>query len=374
MAFIQKLGQLRAPVSSYTNLPITGNVLGDVRISTDTGDAYTWMLEASSGLITNWKKVTTSSYNDLVGAPSSSALDVDNAVKTITNLSINMATMAFNMIQWMASSLLRMVDGVVDNFHNENGVSLGNSTNAQYVNYTEPGQDPSQFWFAPDGGEIDIYTKLLIHGDGESGSLNFQDLLRNPIINYGVVTNTLIKKFGTGSLSFNGSSYFQMNTPTEFLNLRYTSDFSLDFWFYSLASGLQPIFSSTPEETIKVEKDASNKIHVQVVTGGVTYSILSSTVISNSVWNHIAVQRDNGYLKLYINGTLEATSSGSDVNPIDFATSIIFGKHSTNYLTGNLDEIRFCNGIVKFSSNFTPMTRAYNKSSQQINSTFSMLV
>ena len=367
MAFIQRLGQLRSPVSTYSNLPITGNVLGDVRIVTDTGDAYTWMITSSNGSLSNWQKVTSSSYNDLVGSPSASALDVDNAVKTITSLSINFAYLSFNMLQWMAATIFKMVDGVVDNFRNEAGVEFEACTSAQYVSYEEPGQDPSQFWFAPDGGELDVYTKLLLHGDGVQGSTDFQDLARLQFINHGVTVDTVNKKFGTGSLSFNGSTYFQIDNPPWTLDLRYSSPFSLDFWFYSLASGVQPLFSSTPEETILVEKNSSNKIHVQIVTDGVTYSIVSTSSISNSVWNHIAIQRDaDGYLNLYINGVLEATSTGNDTNPVDYATSVVFGKHTTTYLTGNLDEIRFCNGVVKFSSNFTPRTRAYNKSTTPV--------
>ncbi len=69
MAFVQRLGSLRSPVSTYANLPITGNVLGDLRILTDLGVLYTWTSESGSGTLANWKKVTVSSYNDLTNRP-----------------------------------------------------------------------------------------------------------------------------------------------------------------------------------------------------------------------------------------------------------------------------------------------------------------
>ena len=77
MAFIQNLGSLRSAVSTYANLPISGNTLGDLRIITDLGVLYTWMSSSGSGDLTNWKKVTVSSFNDLTGRPQSSPLAID---------------------------------------------------------------------------------------------------------------------------------------------------------------------------------------------------------------------------------------------------------------------------------------------------------
>jgi len=89
MAFIQQLGSLRSPKATYAALPITGNEIGDLRILTDIGVLYTWTSESSSGDLTNWKKVTVSSYNDLVGRPSSTPLAIDDASLSIRNIYMN---------------------------------------------------------------------------------------------------------------------------------------------------------------------------------------------------------------------------------------------------------------------------------------------
>jgi hypothetical protein len=44
----------KAGVASYSNLPITSNVIGDARITNDTGHLYVWNISSSSGALTDW--------------------------------------------------------------------------------------------------------------------------------------------------------------------------------------------------------------------------------------------------------------------------------------------------------------------------------
>jgi hypothetical protein len=95
MAFIQQLGQMRSPATTYATLPISGNVLGDLRIVSDIGCLYTWMSSSGSGSLTDWKKVTVSSYNDLTGRPSSTPLAIDNIITCIRNIMMNYVLIMF---------------------------------------------------------------------------------------------------------------------------------------------------------------------------------------------------------------------------------------------------------------------------------------
>ena len=394
MPFIQRLGQLRSPVSTYANLPLTGNVLGDVRLSTDTGDAYTWMLEASSGLITNWKKVTTSAYNDLVGAPVSTGLDVDNAVKSIVGMSINIAYLGFQVLAEYLSSVARMFDGIIDRFADELGIQ--SESNALYSGYISNQENIK--YFLPNKGDLDIGTKLLLHGDGVQGSSDFADLLRVKFTNYGVITDTTTKKFGTGSLKFDGvndyivfkdGNYenFAINLLNDYHLTNNPNGVAIDFWFNSNASGVQPIMSNGPisnlpgvvdptfgdGEVFLITKNSSNKIEVTMQHGAwdsglgqmvdAPLSVESTTVLSNSAWYHVAVQKNlSGYIKLYINGVLEATSSAFDLGAVMNtwpSCKFYIGKNGSTYLNGYLDEIRV-SYAVRYTTTFTPMTKAYN--------------
>ena len=226
MAFIQRLGQLRSPVSTYVSLPLAGNVLGDVRLSTDTGDAYTWMISASSGLSTDWKKVTSSSYSDLIGAPYSTALDIDNAVKVVCGLAINISLLAFNTLTGFGAAVAKMFDGMVHQFNSDDsGLELGSSSNYTQIDNT---------YYMPNKGDLDIYTKMLIHGDGIQGSTSFLDLLRLKLYNHGVTVDTITKKFGTGSLKFNAASSCDLGRLVEgTATAMFQMPMTLDFWLYS---------------------------------------------------------------------------------------------------------------------------------------------
>lgn len=378
MAFIQRLGQLRSPVSTYANLPLTGNVLGDVRLATDTGDAYTWMLEASSGLITDWKKVTTSSYSDLIGAPYSTALDIDNAVKVVTSLAINIALLAYNTLVGYGSAVAKMFDGIIHKFTDDNsGLELDESENYVQIDNT---------YYMPNKGDLDINTKMLIHGDGIEGSTSFVDLLRLHLYNHGATVDTVTKKFGTGSIKFDGASSCDLGSLVEgSATAMFKMPMTFDFWLYA-ASGVQPIVSNeeyiaeeeyqtsyAAGEVVSIKKDANNKIDATILSYNngmmgqeiVSINVVSSTSIAPNTWTHVAIQRnDLGYVEIWINGVLDATSTlfqdvTTGFSQPYFPVVLTLGKLGASYLTGNLDEIRLSN-IARYSTTFTPMTKAYN--------------
>ena len=378
MAFIQRLGQLRSPVSTYANLPLTGNVLGDVRLATDTGDAYTWMLEASSGLITDWKKVTTSSYSDLIGAPYSTALDIDNAVKVVTSLAINIALLAYNTLVGYGSAVAKMFDGIIHKFTDDNsGLELDESENYVQIDNT---------YYMPNKGDLDINTKMLIHGDGIEGSTSFVDLLRLHLYNHGATVDTVTKKFGTGSIKFDGASSCDLGSLVEgSATAMFQMPMTFDFWLYA-ASGVQPIVSNeeyiaeeeyqtsyAAGEVVSIKKDANNKIDATILSYNngmmgqeiVSINVVSSTSIAPNTWTHVAIQRnDLGYVEIWINGVLDATSTlfqdvTTGFSQPSFPVVLTLGKLGASYLTGNLDEIRLSN-IARYSTTFTPMTKAYN--------------
>ena len=74
---------MKASVSAYASLPITGNEENDVRIAQDTDLMWTWSISATSGLITNWTQIGSASSVDwsaITNKPSSSTADIDDAV------------------------------------------------------------------------------------------------------------------------------------------------------------------------------------------------------------------------------------------------------------------------------------------------------
>jgi hypothetical protein len=101
-------------------------------------------------------------------------------------------------------------------------------------------------------------------------------------------------------------------------------------------------------------------------TDDVSYDVTGSTPVEKEVWTHIALTRQNGYLKIWINGVLDGTSSVSDTKDIvnfqGFSTEFYFGQG----FNGRMEEIRFSKGIARYTSNFTPRTTEYNTPTQSV--------
>lgn len=377
MAFIQKLGQLRAPVQTYAQLPITGNVLGDLRILSDLGSLWVWMSSNADGALTDWKKVTVSSYTDLVNRPVSSQLDIDNAILSIRNLCLNYILLFFKKIIQYGVTIQKMYDGLLDNFQSSETIDLVNSSNYKYI--ISQGTNTTDYFYTQKfNANFDEYTKILMHGNGMYNDSGF-DSLRNQIIN--------IWKEESGG-------YFQAEcirtspypTPTMLSNYAINAvttlnqDFTWDFWYKELApAGDKNILQYGDGTGFIVKKLADDRIYVLlktcdsfywdyqtngfVILNPVDLEVTSISTLAAYTWNHVAVERHNGYLKLFINGVLEATSVNSSNNYIYNTDRISLGYNS--YPTW-LDEVRYSEGIARYTSNFTPMTVPYDTSSQSI--------
>ena len=75
--------RIKDTVPSQINLPLSGNTVGDGRITIDNGHLYVWGIDASSGLLTDW--VDQGNFIDIdwsaiLNKPSSSVSSIDNIV------------------------------------------------------------------------------------------------------------------------------------------------------------------------------------------------------------------------------------------------------------------------------------------------------
>ena len=99
-------------------------------------------------------------------------------------------------------------------------------------------------------------------------------------------------------------------------------------------------------------RDASNNANI----------LYSTTNISNGSWHHVAVTRNSGYLRLFINGTLE-DSNASHTDDIDYSGAAFFdwlgNTFSDNEVLGHIDALRITKGVARYTSNFTPSTSRY---------------
>ena len=182
-------------------------------------------------------------------------------------------------------------------------------------------------------------------------------------------------KFGTGSLLINNSDtpYTRLKSPViSGLNFG-AKDFTIDFW-------LQSLHQSPNEACIIYGNNIGLRLSFVNVTG-TTYklklyysddnqtwqNIVSNNGINTAVltWHHVAIVRNGAYIKLYIDGVLEATGNLA-VNFAPYYNNgyLIIGCEGdwgqTQPLTlGVFDEFRIVD-YAAWTSNFTPPTEPYN--------------
>ena len=182
--------------------------------------------------------------------------------------------------------------------------------------------------------------------------------------------STSVKKYGTGSLAFDGTGDWLSipNTP----NLQLGSgNFTIEGWinFSSLASNRGIMyFGTNPNSNFAYGLQwASNALYFWYTTNGSSLSSVSASwTPSTSVWYHLAVTRSGNDLKFFIDGTqIGTTQSLSGVTIFNSTDVILIGGEATGSpnslpgtMNGYIDDMRITKGLARYTANFTPPASA----------------
>lgn len=143
-------------------------------------------------------------------------------------------------------------------------------------------------------------------------------------------------------------------------------DFTLEGWFYRHniddASGFPTIFGrwggSDADQSFVCFIDSSGKvgIAVRLVGGSLIGALLSSTTYPVLQWNHIVLERSGPILRLYMNGVMEAKSTGLSITAIQSGATFGIGRYAAErsfFAAGAsnkmaADEVRFTLGVARY--------------------------
>ena len=85
----------------------------------------------------------------------------------------------------------------------------------------------------------------------------------------------------------------------------------------------------------------------------------AGTALTNDSWQHVAVTRSGGTVKLFVDGAVVADRTQAEsIDPPDIEIGSAVGGTSDTF-TGYMDEIRISKGVARWTSAFTPETAAY---------------
>lgn len=170
-------------------------------------------------------------------------------------------------------------------------------------------------------------------------------------------------KFGGACAYFDGSSdYLRLENSDDFHFA--SNDFTIECWIkleIQEARDRAIIAKVSPNQAAFILNiNPQNKVTFS--SEGYT-GIVSNNALQINTWNHVAVARNAGTVKLFIDGIEQA--SGSFPNSPQYANPVYIGAFDpTNpsyafWYRGWIDELRITKGIARYTSNFAPTNTSF---------------
>lgn len=179
------------------------------------------------------------------------------------------------------------------------------------------------------------------------------------VTNTNVTYSTSVKKFGTHSAYFNGS--------TANLSIPDNADFdfsggiwSVDFWIKSaVAAGYLYYHQTDANNYMAISIDSSSNINLKIVAASSTVITLTSSTSLTVNWSHISVVENGNNYYIFINGQLTAYTSDTD-RAANYTGTVYIGSDASsgNWFTGYVDEYRVSNS-ARWVASFSPPSDAY---------------
>jgi hypothetical protein len=177
--------------------------------------------------------------------------------------------------------------------------------------------------------------------------------------------STSVKKYGTGSLAFDGTGDYLITSPNQTLNFR-NGDFTIEGWVYTTnTSSTFPFVQCAPAVGRNgVVMGWYNSTQFWWLFGDGSNWVFErkpSGTVSTSTWFYMTVVRDNGTARFYIDGVqIDSIANTTNLSQQTNNTSYIGGNPDGYTLTGYMDDFRVTNGLCRYpnGTTFTPPTAA----------------
>ena len=182
--------------------------------------------------------------------------------------------------------------------------------------------------------------------------------VQNNVITVGdAQASTTVSKWSPTSMKFDGTGDWLTAIDGPQLQLG-TGDFTIDGWVYLSATGVAyGIISKGAAATgWSVNVTSGNKLQFSYTASNLT----GATSLSASTWYYFAVVRSGsatGNLKVYLNGTVDATSGGAVTDNFNQTSTLYVGADRVggSALNGYLQDVR----VTKYARTITTPTAAF---------------
>jgi hypothetical protein len=198
-------------------------------------------------------------------------------------------------------------------------------------------------------------TSLLLNG---ANAAIYDAAVQNNVITVGdAQASTTVSKWSPTSMRFDGTGDWLTAIDNPQLQLG-TGDFTIDGWVYLSATGVAYgiISKGTASTGWSVNVTSGNKLQFSYTASNLT----GATSLVASTWYYFAVVRSGsatGNLKVYLNGSADATSGGAVTDNFNQTDILYVGASRTGAtaLNGYLQDVR----ITKYARTIATPTAAF---------------
>jgi len=179
---------------------------------------------------------------------------------------------------------------------------------------------------------------------------------RNVMETVGNVSLNSTKKFGTGSLTFDGTGDYIFSRALDIFTL--SGDFTIEGWAYLNATGNYRLCTLG---------DSVGASGIEIYVSGGNWTVYSSGAIritgaaaTRQTWIHIAVVRSGSTVTLYVNGTASGStwSSSSTFSGACYIGAEFYNGSVTADTNGYIDDLRITR-FARYTANFTAPTSTF---------------
>jgi len=219
--------------------------------------------------------------------------------------------------------------------------------------------------FTPPTAPLTAITNTSLLTNFTNGAI-FDNAMMNDLETVGnAQISTSVKKYGTGSLSFDGTGDY-LTTPNS-PNLNFGSgDFTIELWLYSTVgtsneSVVNKGYNNAGNLSYLLFLDA-NTLGFFASSNGTSFDIASNISMgtaTQNTWVHFAASRSGSSIRLFRNGTLINTVTSS-ATIYTGTTNLYIGSSDSGGLNfnGYIDDLRITKGYARYTATFTPPTAA----------------
>ena len=215
--------------------------------------------------------------------------------------------------------------------------------------------------FTPPTSPVTAITNTQLLTNSTNGSI-FDNAMVNDLETVGnAQISTSVVKYGTGSMYFDGTGDYLRSAPS-LDNILGAGDFTIEFWLYPLTlsggGGGYKALVSSENYSSQTGGWSFYQLNAGLVLWQSSGSIISAaSSLTANTWQHVALCRASGTVRLFVNGTNLASTS----NSTNFTGQEIWvGDHNSGdyFFDGYMDDLRITRGFARYTTTFTPPTAA----------------